>query len=151
MSPHCSASQACLGGRCRDIKNPGRRTLALGHDCMGLSLQRRIVRSVKQGKRVTACRDASQVSQTVAAASGRIFSKITEAALKESAAGAFEDEAEGEAAEVGTSGDGSSKDQVLARSALLARAAAADAMLLTARLIQERLSSLQQCLTSGAS
>ena len=90
------------------------------------------------------------MSQKAAAAAGRVFRKITEAALKESAAGAFEDEAEGEAAEAGTSGDSSSKDQVLARSALLARADAEGAMLLTAGLIQERLSSLQQCLTSGA-
>ena len=118
---------------------------------MGCPLQRRIVCSVQLGKRSTACRDASQVSQRAAAAAGRIFSKITEAALKESAAGAFEDEVEGEAAEAGASGDSSSKDQVLARSALLARAAAEDAMLLTASLIQERLSSLQQRLTSGAS
>ena len=84
-----------------------------------------------------------------AMAASVIFEALVGASLREFAAGAFDDEAEGEAAAAGEADESTEREQAFARSAALARASPEAAMLLLARLIQDRLQKLQQCTSAG--
>lgn len=85
----------------------------------------------------------------MSAAAGGIFKALVEASLKEFAAGAFQDEEEGEAAATALGDEASAREQALVRAAALGRAAAGPSMALLANVIQERLHRLQSCGASG--
>lgn len=95
-------------------------------------------------------RETSPAREAAASAAGRIFEALVTTELRECAAEAFEDEAEGEAAAAGGGGDDASElEQSFARTAALGRAAPGNAMLAIAGAIHDRLQRLQQCLAEG--